>query len=219
MEQLQIAEKEDRVIIDRVAGEVTDRDLRFTLARGSRLVYCFALFGGQVRRRLTVHLHDEAELRVVGFFIGQQEDRFQLAVAVHHDGRATKGLTNLRGALAGSATADASGLIAIPPSGVQTTAFFEARTMLLSRTAKSESLPSLEILANDVKAGHASTTSGLDPENLFYLESRGLPKASAARMLIEGLLAEPLRDLPDAERVSLLGHLQSAVRDLPLEYV
>jgi Fe-S cluster assembly scaffold protein SufB len=168
---------------------------------------------------LIVHLQDGAELHVVGFFVGQGSDRFQLHVAVHHEGQGTTGLTNIRGALAGHSFADVTGLIAIPPTGVKTNAFFEARTVLLSRNAKSESLPSLEILANDVKAGHASTMSGLDEESLFYLQSRGLPKEAAARMLIEGLLAAPLRDLPDAERVSILGHLHTAVAELPIDDV
>jgi len=61
--------------------------------------------------------------------------------------------------------------------------------MLLSRGARSDTIPILEILCRDVKATHSTSVAPVDPEKVFYLESRGISESDAVRMIGEGFLA------------------------------
>jgi Fe-S cluster assembly protein SufD len=88
------------------------------------------------------------------------------------------------------------GLIAIHPNAQRSDAYQNNRNLLLSPTARADSIPMLEILANDVRCTHGSTTSSVDEEEVFYLQSRGLPRAQAERMIVEGFFANVLEKIP-----------------------
>src|SRR5690606_8941934 len=68
------------------------------------------------------------------------------------------------------------------------------RNLLLSSDARADSLPNLEIAANDVRCSHAATVGQLDQEELFYLRSRGIPEKEAIRLVILGFFGEVLVD-------------------------
>jgi hypothetical protein len=74
----------------------------------------------------------------------------------------------------------------------KTDAYQENRNLLLSRKAHANSIPGLEILANDVRCTHGSTVGQVDREQLFYLMSRGLPENEAERMIVGGFFAQAL---------------------------
>lgn len=211
-----IIENSPRTIIDR--GKSESEDSSFVLDAGARLTYCFAFLGQSVRRKLRVTMNAGAELRIVGFFLGRFDDDIRLDISVTHAGPGTTGLTNLRGVLTDRAQANFKGLIIIPPAGYGTKAFLEERVYVFGRAAKTESLPSLEIEANDVKAGHAATSSGLDEAALFYAMSRGLPRLEASRMLVEGHLLASIAGLPASVCASLQPAVARAVRTLTLPY-
>ena len=65
-------------------------------------------------------------------------------------------------------------MIKVDPGAQQTDAFQESRNLLLSKKAHADAIPGLEILANDVRCTHAAAIAQIDPEQLFYLRSRGL---------------------------------------------
>ncbi|HEV8638876.1 MAG TPA: Fe-S cluster assembly protein SufD [Chloroflexota bacterium] len=88
------------------------------------------------------------------------------------------------------------GLIAIRPNAQRSDAYQNNRNLLLSPTARADSIPMLEIMANDVRCTHGSTTSSVDEEEVFYLMSRGLPRAQAERMIVEGFFANVLEKIP-----------------------
>ena len=73
-----------------------------------------------------------------------------------------------------------------------TDAYQTNRNLLLSAKAEADSLPGLEILANEVKCSHGATTSRIDPQELFYLRSRGVPMAEAEKLIAVGFLRECL---------------------------
>lgn len=94
------------------------------------------------------------------------------------------------------------GMIKVDEGAQQTDAFQESRNLLLTRKAHADAIPGLEIAANDVRCTHAAAIAQIDPEQVFYLRSHGLPLARARRLVIEGFLAElvarfeegPMRD-------------------------
>jgi Fe-S cluster assembly protein SufD len=79
-------------------------------------------------------------------------------------------------------------MIKVEPDAQQIDAFQDSRNLLLTKTAHADSIPGLEILANDVRCTHAAAIAQIDPEQLFYLRSRGLSEANARRLVIEGFL-------------------------------
>jgi Fe-S cluster assembly protein SufD len=93
-----------------------------------------------------------------------------------------------RGLLAGRASAVWRGMIKVDPGAQRTDAFQESRNLLVSKRAHADAIPGLEILADDVRCTHAAAIAQLDPEQLFYLRSRGLSEAAAKRLVIEGFL-------------------------------
>ena len=95
-----------------------------------------------------------------------------------------------RGILTGRASAVWRGMIKVDEGAQQTDAFQESRNLLLSKKAHADAIPGLEILANDVRCTHAAAIAQIDPEQLFYLRSHGLPQDRAERLVVEGFLAE-----------------------------
>lgn len=88
-----------------------------------------------------------------------------------------------------------SGLIVVDPDAQKTDAYQSNRNLMLSDEAEANSLPGLEIQANDVRCTHGATSSRIDPEQEFYLQARGIPKAAADELLTFGFFEEVLNKL------------------------
>ena len=95
-----------------------------------------------------------------------------------------------RGVLGGRSSAVWRGMIQVDEGAQKTDAFQESRNLLLSDKAHADAIPGLEIEANDVRCTHAAAIAQIDPEQLFYLHSRGVPTEQANRLVIEGFLSE-----------------------------
>jgi Fe-S cluster assembly protein SufD len=100
-----------------------------------------------------------------------------------------------------------SGLIIVDPDAQKTDAYQSNRNLMLSDEAEANSLPGLEIQANDVRCTHGATSGHVDAEQMFYLESRGIPAVVARELLIFGFFEEVLQKLEDEE-------LHAALREL-----
>jgi len=124
-------------------------------------------------------------------------DTFQEHIAPH-----TTSDFAFKGALRDEARAVWRGMIRVEEGAQKTNAYQENRNLLLSKTAHADSIPGLEILANDVRCTHGATLGQVDREQLFYLMSRGLPHAEAERLIVRGFFQdvldrvelEPVRD-------------------------
>lgn len=102
-----------------------------------------------------------------------------------------------------------SGLIIVEEAAQQTDAYQTNNNLLLSPTAEANSLPGLEIEANDVKCSHGSTTGQVGKEELFYLNARGIPKRTAFELLVAGFFEEVLGKIDvDAAHEKLAEMLQ-----------
>jgi Fe-S cluster assembly protein SufD len=88
-----------------------------------------------------------------------------------------------------------SGLIIVDPDAQKTDAYQSNRNLMLSDDAEANSLPGLEIQANDVRCTHGATSSRIDPEQEFYLQTRGIAKSAADELLTFGFFEEVLARL------------------------
>jgi Fe-S cluster assembly protein SufD len=141
-----------------------------------------------------------ATSRVTGAYFadGSQHldyDTFQEHIAPH-----TTSDFAFKGALRDEATTVWRGMIRVEKDAQKTNAYQENRNLLLSRAAHADSIPGLEILANDVRCTHGATLGQVDREQLFYLMARGLSRAEAERLIVRGFFQDVL-DRIDLEPV------------------
>lgn len=106
-----------------------------------------------------------------------------------------------KGAVGGSSRSVYSGLIRVRPDARGTNAFQTNRNLKLSEEAWAESVPNLEIENNEVRCSHASAVGPIDHDQIFYLESRGVPTAVAERLIVAGFFDEVIGALPVAPAV------------------
>ena len=101
-----------------------------------------------------------------------------------------------------------SGLIKVERGAHRTDAYQKVRNLLLSDEAEANSLPGLEILADDVRCTHGATSGQVEPEELFYLMSRGIPENAAKGLIVRGFLNEVVNRLPGQK---LTGYLHQQI--------
>ncbi|MBN2085014.1 MAG: SufD family Fe-S cluster assembly protein [Anaerolineales bacterium] len=101
--------------------------------------------------------------------------------------------------LLGGSESNASGMIRIEPEAAGADGYQGNRILILSERAKAEAVPGLEILSDDVRCSHEVSIGGLDPDELFYLRSRGIPEEESKTLLVEGFLEGVLARIPDEE--------------------
>jgi Fe-S cluster assembly protein SufD len=96
------------------------------------------------------------------------------------------------------------GKVIVDQHAQKTDGGMKSQALLLSPHAQMNNKPELEIFADDVVCGHGATVGALDPEQLFYLQARGVPKAEAEAMLLEAFGAEAIERVADAEVAAAL---------------
>jgi len=122
---------------------------------------------------------------------GNNEQSFDIQTDVNHEATATEGRVVEKSILRNKSKSLFKGMIRIKENASKSNSFLSGRSILLDKDAKSDSIPGLEILTNDVKATHSASVAQIDEEQIFYLNTRCLSHAEAERTIIEGFL-EPL---------------------------
>lgn len=160
-----------------------------------------ALGGGLVKVDVESQLLGPgASSEMLGVYFGTGGQHVDFHTLQEHRAPSTSSDLLYRGAVKDTARAVFSGLIRVDPGAQKTNAFQANRNLILSQGARSDSIPMLEIMANDLRCTHGSATSHLDDEQVFYLMSRGIPRKRAAFMIVEGFFADIFDRIP-RERV------------------
>jgi len=120
--------------------------------------------------------------------LGKKDDKIKIQVNVDHQAIETKSKILVQGIVDDGASIDFNGLVKIEKGAKGSNAWLSANLLLLSDRAKGRAVPALEILENDVKAGHATTIGKINESELFYLMSRGLSKTKATDLIVKGFL-------------------------------
>jgi Fe-S cluster assembly protein SufD len=147
------------------------------------------LGSGQGKLRMETDINGAgATARVTGAYAGHGTQHLDYETTQEHAAPHTVSDLAFRGVLRDRATAVWSGMIKVDPGAQRTDAFQESRNLLLTDGAHADAIPGLEIEANDVRCTHAATVARLDDTQVFYLQSRGLTRAEAERLLVGGFL-------------------------------
>jgi len=177
-----------------------------TTGAGARLGWVWTGFGGfRTRMRNTTILPGNgSDVEDLQAFYGAQNQGYDSSINITHIGTDTHGQSITRGVFRDEARGMSRGLVRIEKDARRTLSYLSEHAMLLSRGARSDTIPILEILCRDVKATHSTSVAPVDPEKIFYLESRGVPEGDAVRMIGEGFLSHVLERAPFANLRDIL---------------
>ncbi|MBI5754878.1 SufD family Fe-S cluster assembly protein [Candidatus Peregrinibacteria bacterium] len=155
--------------------------------------------GFSEEKKLSIHLNgDGSRAKILLYIIGRGKNEFPFETVAEHEGRETESDIIVRNIVFDESIVDYKGNLVIKQGACKTRSFVAHHSLLLSKNAKVHSLPSLEIEADDVKAGHKATSGNIEEESLFYLMSRGFSRKEAEKILIEAFLMEDLVKIADA---------------------
>ena len=181
---------------------------RAEVARDGALDWVALGFGsakGKVRME-TLLAGPGADAKVTGAYAPHARQHVDFDTTQEHGAPNTTSDLAFRGILADRSSAVWRGMIKVDPGAQQTDAFQVCRNLLLSKRAHADAIPGLEILANDVRCTHAAAVAQIDKEQLFYLRSRGLDRATSTRLVIEGFMAELVERFEEGAMREALAH-------------
>ncbi len=177
-------------------GEGDVFDVSTAVVEVGRDAYCHwlpALLGGHLIRH-----HDElvvagkgGDMAFRGIFFAEGDEHLDVFAVDLHETGPSSGDVHWRGAATAASRASFEGLIQIDPGSQQTHTYLQVHSMLLSPRAKLDAIPSVLVCADDVSASHGGTVGELDEKLIFYMQSRGLTRPDAVRVIVEGFF-EPL---------------------------
>jgi Fe-S cluster assembly protein SufD len=182
------------------SGEVFDVSTRFVGV--GRDAYCHwlpALLGGHlVRQHLELAVSEKGgDMAFRGLFFAEEHEHLDVFAVDLHETGPSGGDVHWRGAATGESRASFEGLIQIDPGAQQTHTYLQIHTMMLSPKARLDAIPSVLVSADDVSASHGGTVGELDETAIFYMQSRGLDRASAVRVIVEGFFEPLVAELQD----------------------
>jgi Fe-S cluster assembly protein SufD len=174
---------------------------KVVLGRDAGIEWTSASLGGRVQ-------HVEAEARMegngsrvnwLGVTFANTTQQLLTAPMLRHVGLSTESHMEFKTAVSDTGYSVFDGMIKIELGAQGTSARLEEHALHLSDKSRNDSIPGLEIDANDVKAGHASTSGQIDPEQIFYMQARGLTVAEATRMIVMGFFEPVVEQIPVEE--------------------
>jgi len=153
--------------------------------------YTYTLSGDQTKQDIDVLLAGEGAGCVLdGLFLGFETSKVSTKTHVHHLKSHTQSSETYKGVLGDQAKGVFKGRISVAKNVKAIQASQLNQNVLLSETATIDTSPELEILADDVKCSHGATVGSMDMEQLYYLQSRGIEKTEAKRLLLQGFVSD-----------------------------
>ena len=177
-------------------GEGAVSDCSTSVVEVGRDAYCHwlpALLGGHLIRHHyeLVVAGQGGDMAFRGILFSQADEHLDVFAVDLHETGPSGGDVHWRGAATGSSRASFEGLIQINPGAQQSHTYLQFHSMMLSDHAKLDAIPSVLVSADDVSASHGGTVGELDETKIFYMQTRGLSRPQAVRVIVEGFF-EPL---------------------------
>jgi Fe-S cluster assembly protein SufD len=186
-------------------------------SRDSTVQWVLSSLGGHLSRTtLDARLEGPgAETEIVGLVFGERDRHVDHVVLQDHVASRTRSNQIYKAALRDTASANFNGLIRVNEQAAQTWSNMEARSLLLSGSARADADPRLEILNSDVeRCSHGATVGPMDEDALFYVMSRGIDRDEAQRLIVEAFFAPVLQRIPiDTVRDRIWSAVNGELRD------
>lgn len=171
---------------------------RAKLQRDASIDWIFGAVGSRLTKNFSeLSLEGRgANGRMSGFFFADGRQHLDHDTQQNHMAPDTTSDLLFKGALVDHSRSVWQGMIYVAPGAQRTDGYQANRNLLLSKQARADSIPGLEILADDVRCTHGATVSQLEEDPIFYLMTRGLPRENAERLVVEGFFASVLDRIP-----------------------
>ena len=199
-----------RVIILREGSQAEDLDI--VAGEGSDTFITIVVMPG-VSTEMTVRVDivgEGARVRLAGLYVCGSEEKVRLRTVMRHRSGGSTSDQIFTGIAGGRSRVAFEGTIIVAPDAQGTEAYQQSRNLLLGEDAKVDTLPQLEIYADDVKCSHGATVGSLSEDEQFYMRSRGVPEAEAKVLQMMSFLSPVLKGLPEEE--ALMEELENAIR-------
>lgn len=134
--------------------------------------------------------------KMSGFYFTNNQQHLDHDTQQNHLAPNTTSDLLFKGALLDNSRSVWQGMIYVAPEAGKTDGYQANRNLVLSDRARADSIPGLEILTDDVRCTHGATVGKIDTEQIFYLESRGLPRVEAERLVVEGFFDPIMQRIP-----------------------
>lgn len=171
---------------------------RARVERGGNLDWIFGAVGSKLTKNFTeLDLAGEGSVgRMSGFYFTEDGQHLDHDTQQNHLAPHTTSDLLFKGALKGKSRSVWQGMIYVAPGAQKTDGYQANRNLVLDEQARADSIPGLEILADDVRCTHGATVGKLEQEPLFYLKSRGIPQKDAERVVVEGFFDPIMQRIP-----------------------
>lgn len=193
----------EHVLVQRMAsGSRGHLTVRSHAGSGASVVTVLLALGGDVVKvDLGTRLEGErASSEILGFLLGEGGQHLDHHTVHHHVAPHTTSNIDFKVALTGRSRSVYTGIIRIDEEARTSEAYQENRNLLLSEHSRADTIPELEILNEDVQCTHGATVAPVSEEQVFYLQSRGIPADEASRLIVKGFLEGTLERIPAAVR-------------------
>jgi Fe-S cluster assembly protein SufD len=171
---------------------------RARVNRDGNLDWIFVAVGSQLTKNFSdLDLIGEgASGRMSGFYFTDNVQHLDHDTQQNHFAPNTTSDLLFKGALKGRSRSVWQGMIYVAPGAQKTDGYQANRNLVLSNQARADSIPGLEILADDVRCTHGATVGKIDPEEIFYTRSRGIPLPESERLIVEGFFDPVIQRIP-----------------------
>lgn len=171
---------------------------RARLDRNGTIDWIFGAIGSHLTKNFTeLDLIGEGSTgRMSGFYFTDNDQHLDHDTQQNHMARHTTSDLLFKGALVGQSRSVWQGMIYVAPGAAKTDGYQANRNLILSSKARADSIPGLEILADDVRCTHGATVGKIDPAQIFYMRSRGIPQHEAERLIVEGFFDPIMQRIP-----------------------
>ncbi|MCL5428855.1 MAG: Fe-S cluster assembly protein SufD [Chloroflexi bacterium] len=171
---------------------------RARLMRDANLDWIFGALGSRLTKNFSeINLEGEGSTaRMSGFYFTDGEQHLDHDTQQNHLAPHTTSDLLFKGALEDKSRSVWQGMIHVAPDAQRTDGYQANRNLVLSKHARADSIPGLEIQADDVRCTHGATVGKIDETELFYLLSRGIPNRDARRLIVEGFFDPIMQRIP-----------------------
>lgn len=176
-----------------------DHKVRVTLAEGARAKLLFvASTSGSVSYDYRVELNGAgAEAELWGLFVARERGVAKVHTDMRHNVADCRSNQQVRGVADNEGYGLFEGLVYVAPDAQRTEAYQQSRNVVLSPTARIQTLPQLEIYADDVKCSHGATVGQMNEEQIYYMRQRGLSEEDARKLQLGGFIRQVLDRVDD----------------------
>lgn len=171
---------------------------RARVSRDANLDWIFGAIGSKLTKNFSdLDLVGEgATGRMSGFYFTDGTQHLDHDTQQNHLAANTTSDLLFKGALKDQSRSVWQGMIYVAPGAMKTDGYQANRNLILSSKARADSIPGLEILTDDVRCTHGATVGKIDPDQVFYLRSRGIPYVEAEQLIVEGFFDPIIQRIP-----------------------